>query len=302
MTIGENWTSFNGKQVEHYDPEKGISNLNAAYRVGTEWEGPAMDTMLKSFLEDPNAAQIEELIIGAWFNEDSEEEPDPYYQLIIDAKDKLPKLKHIFLGDITYEENEMSWINQGDIRAFCKTFPDLESLRVRGGGAVVSDMSNANLKSFALETGGMSGSVLKAVLAADFPKLEHLELWLGVEDYGWDGKVSDFADLFAGNLFPNLRSLGICNAADVAQVANAMKDAPILDRIEVLDFSGGINDDKLGQILLANPKLTSLTSLNLRRNFFSDDMAGKLEAQFGDRVNLSEREVNADWIYIEVGE
>jgi len=302
MTIGKNWTSINDKQVILYNPEKGISDRSFAYRVGTDWEGPAMDVLLKAFFADPKVSEIEELIIGSWTNEDSEEEPDIYYQMIIDAKDKLPNLRHLFLGDITYEENEMSWINQGDIRAFVTAFPGLESLRVRGGGAVLEGMSHANLKSFALETGGMRKYAVQSILAADFPKLEHLELWLGVDNYGWDGEIADFKELFEGKLFPNLRSLGINNAADVVQVAEAMKGVALLDRIEALDFSGGMNIDELGQNLLDNPKLTGLKSLNLRRNFFSDAMAEKLQTQFGDRVNLSERESNSDWIYIEVGE
>ena len=51
----------------------------------------------------------------------------------IEAADRLTGLTALFLGEMTCEENEISWIQQGDVTPLLRAFPRLEVLRVRGG-------------------------------------------------------------------------------------------------------------------------------------------------------------------------
>ena len=53
--------------------------------------------------------------------------------LLVDAKDRLNRLKGLFIGDITYEECEISWIIQSDVSPVLTAYPELELFRVRGG-------------------------------------------------------------------------------------------------------------------------------------------------------------------------
>jgi hypothetical protein len=48
----------------------------------------------------------------------------------------LTNLRAIFLGDITYEENEISWIEQSDVSPLLRAYPALEVSRVRGGNSL----------------------------------------------------------------------------------------------------------------------------------------------------------------------
>ena len=43
--------------------------------------------------------------------------------------DRLPALEALFLGDITFEQQEISWIQQSDISPLFLAFPRLRVLR-----------------------------------------------------------------------------------------------------------------------------------------------------------------------------
>jgi hypothetical protein len=106
------------------------------------------------------------------------------------ARDHLPNLTAIFLGDIIIEENEISWINQSDVSPLFTAYPALEHFRVRGGnGLIVGSIRHERLKSLIIESGGLPAQVVRDVAAATLPALEHLELWLGTEEYGGDAPI-----------------------------------------------------------------------------------------------------------------
>ena len=52
---------------------------------------------------------------------------------LVTYRERLPNLKALFLGDIAYEENEISWINQSDLSPLWPSFPHVEHIKVRGG-------------------------------------------------------------------------------------------------------------------------------------------------------------------------
>src|SRR6185369_4734271 len=132
---------------------------------------------LKHFTNTGAAAETVGLVIGAWHGDNPELTPDEVIQVLVQAKDRLPKLAAIYVGDITSEENEMSWINQTDVSPLLKAFPNLQLLRTRGGtGLALSAPKHENLRALALETGGMDVSVIRSICMSSFPNLEYLEL------------------------------------------------------------------------------------------------------------------------------
>ncbi len=57
------------------------------------------------------------------------------------------------MGDITYEECEVSWINQADMSPLLAAYPQLEVFRVRGGtGLAFSKIKHAHLTELGVET------------------------------------------------------------------------------------------------------------------------------------------------------
>jgi hypothetical protein len=207
---------------------------------------------------------------------------------------RLPRLRSLFLGDITFEEFEISWIRQTDVTPLLLAFPGLERLRVRGAdGLALRPVRHDQLVELALETGGLPAEVARAVGGCDLPRLEHLELWLGTPDYGGDVGVGDLTEILAGARFPRLRYLGLRNAEIADQVAAALATAPVVAQLEVLDLSMGVLTDQGATALLTGQPLTHLRRLDLHHHYLSEELAGRLRQQLtaaGVEVDLSEQE------------
>lgn len=308
MTICSNASIFNQQGVEDYSEKNGIQNPSIAYRIRTDWDSEhEADYFFKAFLEDPKLPQIKNIIIGLWEKEACDVGPDDIVDLIMANKDKLQHIEGLFMGDITYEENEMSWIENLDYGPLLAALPNLKVFRVRGGNNLrLSNLKSENLKQLIIETGGISKKVINDVATADLPNLEHLELWIGTENYGLDASAEEVATAYRGvnaNHLPALKYLGLRNSEDADESAKLLMDDPIMDRIEELDFSKGVIGDEGAEALLNNPKIKNLKKLNLAHNFISDEWAKKLET-LGIEIDLSDREPNPGEYdrYVEVGE
>lgn len=298
MTFSRNAFYFNKKKVIDFDINKGIENTELAYRFRTEYDGPEdeVKNMLLAFLNDPKLGEVDSFVIGHWGPE-HDDSPEFIIQLLIDNKAKLQHIKGIFFGDITYEENEVSWIENCNHGPLIAALPNLEFYQVRGGnGLALSELKHANLKKLVVQTGGLSKSIYTQLSKADLPALEHLELWLGSEYYGFDASPEEVAVAYRGtgeNHLPSLKYLGLRNSEIANELAQFLKGDPILDRIEELDFSRGTIDDRGATALVDNPAIKNLKKLDLHHNFISDEWAAKLE-DLGIKVDLKEREPDAD--------
>jgi predicted DNA-binding WGR domain protein len=292
--------------------KKGPRTLPVIYRLALTYdedyeERKSLTDKLAAFLAEPAAEQAQGLVIGHWGGVDSVDESSaPIVEALVAARDKLPNLKHLFLGDIVTEENEVSWIQQSDVSPLFEAYPQLEEFRVRGGnGLSFGTLKHKNLKTLAVETGGLPVNVLREVCAAKLPALEHLELWLGEEHYGWNGTVEDVKPLLSGKLFPKLRYLGLRDSAIADDVAAAVAKAPILTKIRVLDLSLGNLSDAGARALLGSPDVAKLEKLDIHHHFVSDNVVAQLKA-LRIEVDASEHmkpwDFDPDYRYIAVGE
>ncbi|NKB18733.1 MAG: hypothetical protein HC770_13155 [Pseudanabaena sp. CRU_2_10] len=109
-------------------------------------------------------SEISGIVIGCWIT-DVDESSQEIVEALAAAREKLPNLKAIFLGDITYEEAEISWIVQSDVSPLLTAYPQLEYLQVRGNqGLSLGLLQHDRLKSLVVETGGLSVNVVCEVL------------------------------------------------------------------------------------------------------------------------------------------
>ncbi|MGN9768572.1 STM4015 family protein [Micromonospora sp. SD12] len=232
-------------------------------------------------------ARVQSLVVGPWgyaaFN------PAPIAQLCA-AAPRLPALRALFLGDITVEECEVSWMKVGDVSELLTAYPALEVLRVRGGADFsFSPVRHARLRELAVESGGLPRAFVGAVLDSDLPALTDLELWLGTSDYGGDAQVTDLAPLLAGERFPQLRRLGLCNSEIADDLARALASAPVVPRLQRLDLSMGTLGDEGAAALLAGQPLTHLAELDLSHHYLAEETAASLVAALpGVAVDVSD--------------
>ncbi|MEM7013092.1 MAG: STM4015 family protein, partial [Verrucomicrobiota bacterium] len=232
------------------------------------------------------------IIIGAY--DEVTDEPGPAYAQILDNRAKLPNLKGLFLGEATGEESEISWIEHEDVTEFLNACPGLEDLRVRGNGISIQPSRHISLKRLVFESGGLPSAVIDSVAGSVFPEMEHLEIYCGTENYGWDGSIDNLKPLLENNPFPKLKYLGLRNCEVANELAAAAANAPVLDQIETLDLSLGNMQDEGGQQLLASEKIKQLKKLDLHHHYFSDAVVSQF-LSLGIEVDVSDQSQPDIW-------
>ncbi|MCU0495775.1 MAG: STM4015 family protein [Anaerolineae bacterium] len=281
MAISEHLRSFAGKSVvdwspDEFDPQDPL-NLDVFYRIAIGWDSESdWGYHFARFLAHPNVAQITGIVIGHWASDFDQRDSSPIVEALVNAR--LPHLKAIFLGDITYEENELSWIIQSDIAPLFEAYPQLEHLGVRGGeGLIFNVIQHAALKSLTVQTGGLDIRILQDLARSDLPNLESLELWLGTSGYGWNGTIDDVARFIQSlDRFPKLSALGLCDSEIADEIAQQIVNSTLLDQISSLDFSFGTFGDEGAEALINSPKTLKLKTLRLEHHFCSDAIVEKL--------------------------
>lgn len=312
MTISDHLRTFGGRVVKDYDDKSRIKDPKGqAVRISLSYDEFNDDDLywedkLDKVLADPRVAELESMVIGPWEDVGSQDS-EFIVELLVKHKDKLKNLQEIFFGDIVMEESECSWIDHGDMSPLLSAFPKLTHLAIRGcGGLSFGGMEHSNLRSLVIQCGGLTASVISSIRNAKLPNLEHLELWLGEENYGGEFELDDLRPFVFEPLFPKLIYLGLKNSEVEDGIAALVAESPILDRIKVLDLSMGTLSDKGGEALLSNPGLKNLEFLDLHHHYMTDPMVARFNA-LGIKVCLDdkqEEELDDDevWRFISVSE
>jgi hypothetical protein len=286
----ENATEFAGREVITFEDGQPLADPTThAYRIAVEYDaGDSWVDLFATFLARPGVERVEALLVGAWDDATAGEPPDAVIEALVGARQRLPALRALFFGDISMDEAEISWIQQGDLSPLLSAYPKLRELQVRGGQSLsLGKISHAALERLVIETGGMDRSVVQQVCTAQLPELQHLELWLGDDGYGANTSPADLAPILGGELFPKLTSLALRNYHYADELAAAVAAAPVLGRIAVLDLSLGTLSDAGAAALLAAPELAKLSKLDLHHHFLSKEVQRRLSA-LSIEVDLSE--------------
>ncbi|SDJ55956.1 STM4015 family protein [Nonomuraea jiangxiensis] len=264
----------------------------AWYLSASEWhdEGPkAIGECFDWFFEHVDTAKVRAIVIGGW-EECYSQDSAPIVSRLADNANRLPGLRWLFLGDISSEQAEISWIQQSDITPLLEAYPKLERLEVRGGsGLGLRPVRHESLRMLRIESGGLPGAVVRAVGECDLPALEHLELWLGVTEYGGDATVGDCAAILSGERLPRLRYLGLQDSEIADEIAAAVAAAPVVARLETLSLAYGTLGNDGAEALLSGQPLTHLRTLDLEHHYLDEAMAARVTAALpGVEVDLSD--------------
>ena len=295
--------TFAGKTIKEF---KGGFSPNTAVKVfapSYEPESPVTE-QLEQLVKSPDIAKLDTLVIGSW-TECYENSCETILDKLIELKGHFSGLRHLFIGDMDMEDCEMSWIIQTDYSDFYQHFQALESFGVRGGqGLILGEINLPNLKNLVVETGGLNGDAIDDICNSNLPNLEHLELWLGTDEYGCTVKVEQLRPILDGK-FPNLEYLGLKNYDEQDALAKNLQGAAVLEYIDVLDISMGVLKDEGAEALYNNEALLNLQHLNCRHHFISNDWMEKLSTKFNKQnINLDDQEDSDDgeWFFVEIGE
>jgi hypothetical protein len=300
MAIYEHITEFAGKDVIDWETGDALDKPEQHnYRLSLDYdeaeEGGEWPDKLAAFLDEPGVERVTGLVIGPWEETYQPGGSNGVVEALVAARDRLPKLTALFFGDIVMEESEISWIQQTDITPLLAAYPRLTHFTVRGGeGLSFGRLRHDQLKELVVQTGGLRAEVVGQIIQAQLPALEHLELWLGDDMYGGDSTVDDLEPLLTGNLFPQLRYLGLRDSHIADEIAAAVAQSRILGQIEVLDLSLGTLGDVGAAALLSGGALGHLKLLDIHHHYCSDGLIARLNG-LGIPVNTADRQKEDDY-------
>lgn len=257
--------------------------------------GKNAETMVKEILEDPEFPELEELIIGGWGGE-FEDDCQPIIDGIIENTDRFSHITGLFVGDMDFEVCEVSWIMQGDYSGLWKAMPQLKELTVKGSmNLTLGAIQHENLESLTIICGGLGKGVLEEISRAKLPSLKKLLLYIGIDDYGFDGNADTVREMLAASDFPKLTYLGITDSEIQDELTEVVLESKYIRQITTLDLSNGTLTDKGGKLLLEKiPGLPNIEKLDLHYHYLSDEMMKKLE-DLPLAVDVSEQEEADEW-------
>ena len=303
MTISERTETFFGRKIKDFEPSTSATPIpGVVYRLALDYDAEtSMEALLSDFLETCDKATLEALVIGSW-GDAASGGPAEILAFLAAQAPQLPNFKALFVGDMTYEECEISWINQGDYGPLLKAFPQLQALRIRGSTELrIPAVTHAGLRELTIECGGLPSSVCNALAASSLPALATLELWIGVDDYGFDGDVALLKKVVDNLRTPALRSLGLRDAEIADGIAQWLAGEAWIAQLDTLDLSLGTLGDVGAAALLASPQARGLARLDLSHHYISKPLQAQLLAAIPGVV-LADEQDGANDRYVAVGE
>lgn len=274
----------------------------AKVRTIYDWEGPTVLELLRALLDASASRFLFELSIGLT---DAEGETEFSDEIRAVAEVERPSLRRVYVGDFEFpDETEISWTEVGDVSPLYVACPNLEWLKVQGGGIELGTLAHPKLKALTVHTGGLPEAAVRSIAQADLPNLTDLEVWFGDDNYGAGGDAQTIAPLFTGQGVPKLVRLGLMNAQFSNDLPAALAGSPLLKQIRLLDLSMGVmSSDGATALLEHADAFAHLERLAVDDNMLSEDEVERLRARFGGAlVSREQKEYEPDWLYVSVGE
>jgi hypothetical protein len=300
VTINNHLTVFEGLPVADFTGEGRIPSTAAnAIRLALDWDafdkGKTFIDLFASFIADPSCSEVQALLIGDWGGAGQGDGSAPVVEALVSARDRLLKLRALFLGEITVDESEISWINQSDVSPLFQAFPNLSTLCLRGGeGLSLGRPQHERLRKLVIETGGMPSTVVHEVASAKLPQLEHLELWLGDAGYGNDVSINDIRLLLTEGPCKQLSYLGFRDDYNADETAKLLAESKPPATLINLDLSLGTLGDE-GAVALATCEwIRQLKKLDIHHHYVSPANVEKLQSLIPE-VNADDVQEPDDW-------
>ncbi|HEU0035555.1 MAG TPA: hypothetical protein VFQ53_33320 [Kofleriaceae bacterium] len=167
----------------------------------------------------------------------------------------------------------------GNLERLWRAAPRLERVLLSGGWMELGSLALPAVRDFELRQSNLRTENLHAMLAARWPTLERLSLWIGAHD-NWERAAyagagpSELAPLLDPRRFPALRSLGLVSTMNTHEVLDVVLRSELLPQLTELDLGGGtLGDNHVAAIVRARSRLAHLTRLDLRWNLFGLETA-----------------------------
>ncbi len=265
-----------------------------------DWQGE-MSEVLERLLAHPSGRFLAELTL--MYNGDATS--DSNLQSILDVLTKRPRptLRKLVIGD---NVDQISWYEVGNLGKIWKALPNLTTFEVEAGVFTLGTIEAASLSRAIFKTGGLGKASAKAIAKIVAPKLEHLEVYFGDDNYGGDSTAKDIAPLLARTDLPKLTHLGLQNAVFADELCKMLPSSKLLPQLATLSLSMGTLSDAGAQTLAANAEaFAHLEVLDLGENYLSKD-GQKLVKKLAKTVIVKEqKEIDEDdpeWRYVSIAE
>lgn len=308
------------RPVEDYSPVYSpVEMSSVVYRIGSygqdDSRGPGHDfeSLFEAFGEEPEIGEVTALVLGSWRVDLGWVDMVNPALCLWRLRDAMPRLSCLYIGDVSGDEEELSWIEQTQWGTVLNAFQELDEVTIKGGsGLRLSKLSLPYLESLTLIATQLSDEVLRDVVTATLPSLHHLELWLGDTQHQDPSSPIHTHDtlrpLFfhtrgGALLFPQLRTLGLRNCGWIDELLVETVGAPLWSSIHALDLSLGTLTDEGVEALLRND-LSALKRLDVSSSYVQDaQLLEQLEARGVSCVAQDMRHIDPDGArYVDVWE
>lgn len=250
--------------------------MDAIEFIPEEEGGDDPHLALKRALQHPAGRLVRSLTLGLPYSDDTEWHMEGWAKALADSG-PLPLLTTIDMSTDSEHMDQPSWRRVGDVHAVWKAAPRLRSLALNGAQGSDSGtpcqlepIDGPHLERFVYQSGGLDESVPKALGAAKLPKLQHLELWFGDDNYGCTSTVDSCGEILNGRNHPALTSLGLKNSMFDEELLEALVHSTLLPKLQSLDLSMGIFAKGAAEMLVKHAKhFAHLQKLDLGDNYFS---------------------------------
>ncbi|MEO8553930.1 MAG: WGR domain-containing protein, partial [Kofleriaceae bacterium] len=230
-----------------------------------EFDGSTAE-ILDSVLRHPSGRFVVELAFMS--NGDPNEDN---LQSLIDvlAKKAPPTVRKLSFGD---NVDQISWHHIGNLGKLWKAVPNLQILEIETGEFDVGKMEAPNLERAVFITGGLAKACGKNIATAVMPKIKHLEVYYGTDNYGGDCTIKEVRPLLDRTDLEQLEYLGLKNSEFGNDIAKAVVDAKIVKGLKTLDLSmSTITDEGAAALAAGAAKLAHLECLDLTHNYLTKD-------------------------------
>ncbi len=265
--------------------------------------GGEMARALQALLEHPAGRHVRSLTLGL--------PPQPSGDIewnfdgllaAITAAGPLPFLELLDLTPDAQHMDQDSWRRLGDFEPVWDAVPRLKVLKAKGSQGSDSngptirfgDIVAPRLEQLIIESSGLAEAAPLDLGRAHLPALTHLELWFGQPDYGCTATIESLTGILSGQGLPKLTRLGLCNSEWELELLEAVKAAPLLKRLQVLDLSKGVLCRDAAAYLLKHEASFRHLTLVLGENYLLPDDVTRLAAAFPKAQLDEQRELEGE--------